>query len=210
MADELENTTANYIRNAKSYSLAQMQIDDDFLDEVTVPFEKIQDLIARLNGDYSKEVLSHVRSDLCLIFSQDFESLAQSMSAKDIVFISYNMLLFELYEDAEKQMNILCLMLEGLEACLVRNNGIEIDKVIKKVLGLVRKLVVEGGPMRLVIIQLFYTSFNSVSEKLHFIDSEEIVEYYSGSLDLIGILIDTELQIVDSEERTVRTPKYRV
>lgn len=132
------------------------------------------------------------------------------MSAKDIVFISYNMLLFGLHEDDEKQMNILSLMLEGLENCLIRNNGIEIDKVTKKIFALVRKLVTEGGSMRLIIIQLYYASFNNLSERLHLLDNDEIVEYYSGSLDLIGILIDTELQIVDEEERTVRVPKHRI
>lgn len=132
------------------------------------------------------------------------------MSSKDIVFISYNMLLFGLHEDDEKQMNILSLMLEGLENCLIRNNGIEIDKVANKIFALVRKLVTEGGSMRLIIIQLYYASFNNLSERLHLLDNDEIVEYYSGSLDLIGILIDTELQIVDEEERTVRVPKHRI
>ena len=107
-------------------------------------------------------------------------------------------------------MNILSLMLEGLENCLIRNNGIEIDKVANKIFALVRKLVTEGGSMRLIIIQLYYASFNNLSERLHLLDNDEIVEYYSGSLDLIGILIDTELQIVDEEERTVRVPKHRI
>lgn len=203
ITEQLELTTGEYLKDTRSYKLKDLDVDEDFLVETTLPYERVIKLLNNLQHDYSSPNLHKHREELYLILSQDYDEIVNSdfgvqSFSKDLIFICYNMLLFNLATEEQMFYNCIAIMLQGMDTIL-RNMRDEDEVVVicGKVFEIVKNIILTVEVSRHIVIQMFYNSFNRLSESFSMIPSSILKPYLLHIFDLFQETINQESQALE-------------
>ena len=199
-----------YLKNAKAYNLSDLEGDDNFIEKTALAYEKIQGYFGKLGGNYTQANLGHHRIEVNLILSQDFESLLYLIPAQELVYITYNMLLFELIDDETTYFNTVSHMYRCLEQLMIRSFDFDVPKICKKIFSLIKRLRGSSNYNQITFIHLFYNSFNCFGEKIVSIDPEVALEYLRNVFGVIQAFSSAEYEIMAKSGSTHLNKSLRI
>lgn len=191
----VDNEDAKMLKHAKRYKLGDLEADDSFMLEATIPCERTTACIQKIGGNYSIQNLEHHRPELIVVLSQDFGTISMAGDPRELIYICYNMLLYELIEEEFPLYNTLGLMMQSLESILLRPFDFEVDKVCKKYFSLLKKIVSSAKFNSTVIVQMFYNSFNSIGNQIYMIHPDTLKEYLMYFFPFLRVIIELELEV---------------
>lgn len=208
--EEMKTKKMSQFKHVKRYGLRDLELDDQFLEGTTLPYERMTACLKQLNEDYSMQSLGANRNELNVMMSQNFDTVTEAVECRELIYICYNMLLFDLLEEEYTFYNTLSLMLQSLEMVMLKPFEFDINLVCKKIFALLKKMIETLKSTQLIVLQIFYNSFTSLSKQAYLMSDDVIKDYFMAVLPFFETVISVEWSLCESGQHLLADTKHNL